>query len=294
MGHKFQKIADLWIGRRARHDPAVEAARDAVAHLKPMVVITGASRGIGTALALEFARQAYDVALIARNAGGLIDTAGRISNLTGRNAIALPLDITLADAPPEIDRTLAAHGYYVHILVNNAGMGLSGLFECHTPGEIDELVAVNMAAPTRLMLHTLGAMRARQQGGILNIASLGGYVPGPYQAAYYASKAYVLSLTEAVAAEVAGLGVRVAVVAPGPVETGFHASMSAENAHYRKYLPSMTPEAVARRAVRGFLLGRRVIVPGAFNSLLFAAQKLTPHPITVPIVAWLLASRAPK
>jgi uncharacterized protein len=294
MGHNFRKIADLWIGRRARHGHTVKAARDAVAHLKPIAVITGGSRGIGAALALEFAREGYDVALIARDAGALTMTAARIGIGTGRNAMALPLDITLADAPLEIEQALAARGYYAHILVNNAGIGLSGLFERHTPVEIDQLVAINMAAPTRLMLHTLAAMKARQQGGILNIASLGGYAPGPYQAAYYASKAYILSLTEAVAAEVAGLGVRVTVVAPGPIETGFHASMSAENARYRKYLPSMTPEAVARRTVRGFLLGRRVIVPGALNSLLFAALKLMPHAITVPIVAWLLASGKPK
>ena len=107
-------------------------------------------------------------------------------------------------------------------------------------------------------------MKARGAGGILNVASLGGYAPGPYQAAYYASKAYVLSLTEALAAEAAGSGVRICVVAPGPVETRFHAKMGGEGAFYRSFIRAQTPKAVAASAYRGFMLGRRVVVPGLF------------------------------
>ncbi len=122
------------------------------------------------------------------------------------------------------------------MLVNNAGIGLSGRFDDHSHEEIEALLALNVTALTRLMRHVLPQMRARGRGGVLNIASLGGYVPGPHQAVYYASKAYVISLSEAVASELAGTGVRVAVVAPGPVATGFHAAMGAENARYRAWL----------------------------------------------------------
>jgi short-subunit dehydrogenase len=135
-------------------------------------------------------------------------------------------------------------------------------------------------------------MMSRGRGGILNIASLGGYAPGPHQAAYYASKAYVLSLTEALAAEASGLGVRICVVAPGPVETGFHADMGAEHALYRQLLPSMTPEQVAASAYRGFRFGRRVVIPGVFNRLLFTSLKVLPHPISVPLVGLLLKNRS--
>jgi hypothetical protein len=138
------------------------------------------------------------------------------------------------------------------------------------------------------MRHFLPAMRVRGEGGVLNVASLGGYMPGPYQALYYASKSAVISLSEAVAAEVSGTGVRVTVLAPGPSPTGFHAAMGAEGALYRRLLPAMTPERIARSAFRGFMLGRRVIVPGVFNTALAWLVRVLPHPLTVPIVAWLL------
>jgi short-subunit dehydrogenase len=134
-------------------------------------------------------------------------------------------------------------------------------------------------------------MRARRQGGILNVASLGGAVPGPYQAVYYASKAYILSLTEAIGAEIAGEGVRISVLAPGPVETGFHAAMDAETSLYRVLLPSLMPERAARAAHLGFRLGRRVIVPGLLNMGLYGAVRVLPHPISVPLIRILLALR---
>jgi hypothetical protein len=139
-------------------------------------------------------------------------------------------------------------------------------------------------------------MLARGRGGIINISSLGGYGPGPYQAAYYASKAYVISLSEAVASEVAGSGVRICAVAPGPVGTRFHHDMQAETAPYRRLLPELTPERVARSAYLGFRLRRRVVVPGVLNMLAALALRVMPHPLTVPILGWLLrpgAGRAP-
>lgn len=141
---------------------------------------------------------------------------------------------------------------------------------------------------TRMMRAALPPMRARGTGGILNVASLGGMTPGPYQAAYYASKAFVISLTEAVGHEVRGEGVRIAVVAPGPVETNFHAAMGAEGAFYRAIVPSASPEAVARSAYRGFMLGRRVIVPGILGTASALALRLLPHALSVPMVGRLL------
>jgi len=116
-------------------------------------------------------------------------------------------------------------------------------------------------------------------------------VPGPYQAAYYASKAYLISLSEALAAEVRADGIRVTVVAPGPVRTAFHARMNAESAFYRRYLPSASPERVARWAMLGFDLGVRVVVPGVFNLLGAGAFRLLPHALLVPVMALLLHPR---
>jgi short-subunit dehydrogenase len=108
---------------------------------------------------------------------------------------------------------------------------------------------------------------------------------------YYASKAYVISLSEAVAAEVAGEGVRVAVLLPGPVETGFHADMGAEDALYRSLIPSMAPARVAGAAYRGFVLGQRVIIPGLMSKLNGGGMRILPHPVLVPLVGWLLWPR---
>jgi short-subunit dehydrogenase len=146
-------------------------------------------------------------------------------------------------------------------------------------------------ALTRLMRHFLPGMRVRGRGGILNLASLGGYVPGPYQAVYYASKAYVLALSEAVAAETAGEGVRVSALAPGPVSTDFHRRMGSERSFYRYLVPPASPDRVAAAAYRGFALGWRVIIPGTLNPALALALRILPHRIGTGIVGWLLKPR---
>jgi short-subunit dehydrogenase len=131
-------------------------------------------------------------------------------------------------------------------------------------------------------------MLPRARGSILNVASLGGFVPGPHQAAYYASKSYVLSLTEAVAEEAAGRGVRIAVLAPGPVATGFHRDMGAAEGRYLRVFPVMSAESVARSAVRGLRLGRRVMVPGIAGPAVAYALRVLPRPAIRPLMAALL------
>ena len=282
---------DTWISRNARPRPEALAA---VAGLAPATVVTGASRGIGLAIARRFAEAGSNVALIARKRGPLEEAAAAIARDFKVQALPVVLDLTEHDLHRAIDSTLAVHGLYMDCLVNNAGIGLSGYFHEHDPGDLDKLVALNIAALSRLMRQALEPMRARGRGGILNVASLGGYAPGPYQAAYYASKAYVISLTQAVAYETRGEGVRIAVVAPGPVETSFHRAMGAEGALYRLIVPSSTPEGVARSAYRGFTLGRRVIVPGILATVSAYLLRIFPHPIGVPLVGTLLHPGAGK
>ncbi len=278
-------LADLWIGRSAR--PHAEALA-AVSGRAPAVIVTGASRGIGRALARRFAEAGCAVALVARDEGPLAAAAAEIARATGVRAVAIPLDVTHAEAPDRLDAALCAAGLYGDVLVNNAGSGLAGVLADQRAQDLERLIALNIAAPTRLMNHLLPAMLARGRGGILNVASLGGLVPGPYQAAYYASKAYLVSLTEAVAHEARGRGVRIAAVAPGPVETTFHRAMGAEGALYRAILPAMRAEAVARSAYLGYRLGRTVIVPGVLPPLAALALKLLPHAVSVPLVGALL------
>jgi hypothetical protein len=279
-------LADRWVGRRAVADPQALAA---VEGRRPVVVITGASRGIGRALAERFAQAGRDLMLIARDAAAINKAAQEISRSTGVSADARALDITSVDAPRLLDQALDATESYADVLVNNAGIGFAGHFADQPPPDLEALVALNVTAASRLMLHALPPMIARGRGGVLNIGSLGGLVPGPYQAAYYASKAYLISLTEAVAHEARGRGVRIAVVAPGPVDTTFHRAMKAESALYRTLVPAQTTEAVAGSAYRGFMMGRTVIVPGVLPTASALALKLLPHAVSVPLVAGLLA-----
>lgn len=259
--------------------------------LAPSVVITGASRGIGRSLADRFAAAGHTVVLVARSSDDLDAARTELAGAHGVAVHAVACDVTLPDAPQRIAEVLAGLNLYCDVLVNNAGVGLAGPFADCDPSKLEALITLNITAVSRLMRAVLPEMVARGRGGILNIASLGGYVPGPNQAAYYASKAYVASLSEAVASEVAWSGVRVCVVAPGPADTRFHADMGSERAAYRAVLPALSPDQVAASAYLGYRLGLRVIVPGLVNKLLYVCLKVLPHRVSVALVGALLKLR---
>ena len=283
------RVADIWINRRHTGAAEVAIARAAVAERTPVVLVTGGSRGIGAALAKRFSAAGHRVTLLARDADALAATAKEIETVTGQIVRTIACDLTRPEAIAVMDTELAKSGCYIDVLMNCAGVGLSGPFANQAADDIDRLISLNIAALTQLTHHVLPGMIARRHGGILNVASLGGYIPGPNQAAYYASKAYVLSLTEAIAAETTGRGVRVCVLVPGPVDTNFHAAMGADTARYRRLIPSLPADAVARSAYRGFMLGQRLITPGLLTRPALVAMKLLPHPISIPLIKWLLA-----
>lgn len=278
-------LLQSWRRRWWRPDPAALAAFEG---LKPMTVVTGGSEGIGLELARRFAAAGNDVLLIARHVAPLEQAAAGIRAQYKVAAVALPLDVTAADATTRIGAALAAQRAYADVVVNNAGIGLAGPFHTHAPDDILRLVDLNVRALTHFTRHFLPGMRVRGRGGILNVASLGGYIPGPNQAAYYASKAYVLSLTEAIAAEIAGEGVRVCALAPGPVNTHWHAKAGAEGAFYRRFVPPASASSVAWAGYLGFVLGLRVTIPGLVNPFMAVALRIMPHRIVIPIVGFLL------
>jgi len=282
----FTQLVDVWLRRRWRPDPD---ALSQWTELQPAVVVTGGSEGIGFEIARRFAKRGRAVVLVARRSEPLETAASAIRQEFGTTVLTVPLDVTRSDAPQALQERLLQNGFYADVLVNNAGMGLSG--DYISQEELGQLIELNVRALSVLMRHFLPAMCVRGRGGVLNVASLGGYAPGPYQAAYYASKSYVIALTEAVAWETRGLGVRVAVFAPGPVRTRFHARMGAENALYRWLIPAPSPSLAAGSAVRWFEWGRTVITPGVMGPLLAIVMRLTPHPILVPIIGWLLKPR---
>jgi short-subunit dehydrogenase len=284
------KLGDLWVRRRAKPS---RAALDAVRDLAPATLVTGASEGIGLALARLIAREGRVVVMLARTENLLVRAAEELQREAPDALIVTEaIDVGAADAPEQIDALLRRNNLYVDVLVNNAGIGVGGPFANLDAAKLDELVATNVAAVTRLTRHYLPGMRARARGGVMNIASLAAFAPGPWQAPYFASKAYVLSLTAAIAGECSGEGVRVCAIACGPVETGIHRKMNAVNTFYRMLIPSYTPDQIAALAWRSYRLGRRVVVPGVVNSLLAWTMRAIPFELVLPIVDLLMKPRS--
>lgn len=283
-------IGDLWIRRHA--DPNVDALAK-VQNLSAATVITGASEGLGLALARRLAREGRTVVLLARSEDTLGAAAESLSKEFPRaRVIEEVLDVSDPTAPTQLDNLLERHRLYLDVLVNNAAIGIGGEFAVIDQQKLDELLATNVAALTRLTRHYLPQMRARARGGIMNLASLASFVPGPWQAPYFASKAYVLSLTAAIGKECAGEGVRICAVAPGPIETRIHRKMRTSNTMYRLILPSISADRMARIAWRAYRLGRRVVVVGLVANIFAWTARAMPFEIILPLVSWLMRPRS--
>lgn len=281
-------LVNWWIGARGYSD---RGRRLSPADRNPAVVVTGGSSGIGQSIARVFAGEGGCVVLVARSEGPLSEAAEQLRQTGDRDVRTLSLDITTEDAPEQLMSWLEEQGLYCDILVNNAAIGAGGAFWQEKPGRLRTLAELNVRALTDFNRAFLPQMIKRKRGGILNMSSLGGMTPGPYQAAYYASKAYVISLTEALAWELRGEGVRMTCVAPGPVETEFHDKMNAESAFYRRFLPAHSPEHVARVAVSAFWSGRTTVVPGLLNTFMSLVLHLSPPMLSAAVVGFLLKPR---
>ncbi len=284
-------ILEWWLRRHRPHGAAQPEHQDT---RTPVTVITGASAGIGYAFANQLAAQSQHIVLIARDETRLRTAAETLHETHPNCTFSIcPVDLTDDDALAKIESHLAMHNGYIDVLINNAGLGLAGAFLDHDQTEIDRLVALNVSATLRLMRHVLPAMLSRGRGGIITVTSLGALIPGPYQAAYYASKAMVLSVSRAIAWETRGQGVRICAVAPGPVDTQFHAQMGAETALYRSLLPALRAENVVKSALLGYALGRSLVVPGLVNKAMAVALTLLPPSLVIPLIAVLLKPNPP-
>ena len=225
-----------------------------------VTLITGASAGIGTELARVFASRGHRVALVARRADRLATLAGEITAAGGKAPIIIPCDLAQPDSGDQIAAALAASGVEVEYVVNNAGFGLFGRAVQRDRSVQLEMIAVNIRALTDLSLR-FSEHLIRNRGGLLNVGSIAGFLPGPGMAVYYATKAYVLSFTEAIRAELAPHGVRVTVLCPGPVPSEFQA-----RAGFRPGFDSavlkVSPAEVAQQAYRGLMANKRAVMPG--------------------------------
>ena len=229
-------------------------------------LITGASSGIGCELARLFAADKSNLVLVARRQEKLDQLAAELRRDYGVEVRVLAKDLADPHSPQAIFDALAAEGVAVDVLVNNAGFGTAGsVADLPLEKQLD-MIQVNVVALTHLTRLFLPGMIQRRSGGILNVGSTAGFQPGPYMAVYYATKAYVLSFTEALAEEVSGTGVRVACLAPGATATEFAAVADLENKLLFR-LGTADARAVAEAGYRGFRRGRLLVVPGLKNKL---------------------------
>jgi short-subunit dehydrogenase len=250
--------------------------------LRPVALITGASAGIGVALARVFAQHGHRLALVARREDRLQALADEIAGKGPRRPIVIPKDLRQPGASERIRGALAEHGAEPEYVVNNAGFGLAGPAARRDRGEQLAMIDVNIRALTDLSLAFVDSL-ARHRGGILNIGSMAGFLPGPGMAVYYASKAYVLSFSEALHSELKPHGVRVTVVCPGPVPTEFAERAGVKNSPGPDLL-TQTPEAVAQLGYRGLMRGERVVVPGLANRLAVLGIKATPRRVLLRVI----------
>jgi uncharacterized protein len=247
------------------------------------VLITGASVGIGYELARQFAGAKDDLVLVARNEEKLRAVAEELKRDFGVSAEVMTADLAEPRAPAELFERLG--GRRVDVLVNNAGFGAIGRFD-----EVDlqrqlEMIQVNVTSLVHLTHLLLAGMISRGGGGVLNVASTASFQAGPWMAIYYASKAFVLSFSEALSEELKKTGVRVTALCPGPTHSEFRqrAKMQSSPLFTTSSIPVMTAQDVARIGYRGFTKGKRVVVPGVVNRLGVIGAKLSPRGLTTKL-----------
>jgi short-subunit dehydrogenase len=251
--------------------------------LRPVTIITGASAGIGAALARVFARNGHVLALVARREDRLHALADEIAASGGVRPLVIVADLQQRDAARLIGDALAAQGAEPQFMVNNAGFGLVGTAAALDRNEQLAMIDLNMRALTELSLAFVDSL-ARHRGGILNVGSVAGFLPGPGMAVYYATKAYVLSFSEALHSELKARGVRVSVLCPGPVPTEFAVRAGVKGRSLAPDFLSQSAEDVAEAGYRGLMQGRRTIIPGLLNKLLVLLIRLFPRRLVMAVV----------
>ncbi len=250
--------------------------------LRPITLITGASSGIGRELARVFARNGHDLALVARRRDRLEALAGEIEAAHARRPMVIMADLEKPEALAVIADVLGSAGAEPQYLVNNAGFGLLGRADSSDRKAQLAMIDLNMRALTALSLAFIPALE-RHQGGILNVGSMAGFLPGPGMAVYYASKAYVRSFSDALHHELKPRGVRVTNLAPGPVPTEF-----GERAGSKKInTPSLLTQGadyVAELGYRGLMEGKRLVVPGRLNRAVVEMVSLVPRGLLLRVM----------
>jgi hypothetical protein len=257
----------------------------------PAVVITGGTEGIGLAFAKEFARDGHNLVLVARDKAKLDRTATELASAYAVEVKGTAQDLTTVEGCAGVEQAVRQFGFYADVLVNNAGVMASGFFQDADPAAMRRMIDLDVRAVVDLTSRFLPGMLARGRGGVLNVASMMGFMPVPYEAVYAASKAFVLSFSKALSYETWGTGVTISVVAPGVVSTALHAKAGGLNSRYLLWFPAWTPEQVAKLAYRRFKRGRSVTLPGIGNKLGAFVIRFVPDFALVPLMGWFFRVR---
>ena len=255
-----------------------------------LTLITGASGGIGADLARVFARHGHALALVARGGDRMEALADEIAGAGAPRPLILEADLAAHGAAALLVAELERRGARVTTLVNNAGFGLIGKAAELDPAEQVRMIDLNVRALTDLTLAFLPSIRA-SRGGLLNVASMAAFYAGPGMAVYYATKAFVLAFTQALAYELREEGVRVSALCPGPTKTDFFKRAGVGDSPFGM-MPMASSMSVARAGYAGFMKGRAVIVPGFFNKLLTGTSGLQPRAFSMPVIGRMQMGRA--
>jgi uncharacterized protein len=243
--------------------------------MKPVTLITGASAGIGTALARVFAAHGHELVLVARREDRLKALADEIVTSGRPRPTVVALDLGRRDAVALLTGELQSRDFEPKFVVNNAGFGLTGDAATLDRGEQLAMIDLHVRALTELSLAFVDSL-ARHRGGILNVASIAAFLPGPGMAVYYASKAFVLSFSEALHRELAGRGIRVTALCPGPVQTEFQARSGMQLPGIAKII-ELSPQRVAEIGYAALMRGKRVAVAGLGNRIAVALMRFVPN-----------------
>lgn len=248
-------------------------------------LITGASGGIGYELAKLFARDHHSLVLVARSADKLAEVASELQ-ARGVSVKTVALDLAEPHAPKFLFDQLQREGIAVDILINNAGFGALGKFAQMPDEQIFGQINLNITALTQLTKLFLPPMLARHTGRIMNVASTAGFQPGPLMAVYYATKAYVISFSEAIANELKDSGVTVTCFCPGATHTGFARRAGNDKSRLFKQLGAMNADKVALDGYRALMEGRTLAISGLHNWLVAQSTRLGPRKMVTAISRW--------
>ena len=250
---------------------------------RPVALITGASAGIGAALAREAASDGHDLVLVVRRRESMEVLAAELKS-TGAEITIIPADLSRPGAAADLMKTVEQGGLAIDTLINNAGLGDTGRFDQENPEKILSMLQVNIIALTELTRLVLPQMVARKHGKVMLLASLAAFQPGPGMAVYYATKAYVLSFGRAIGHELRGTGVTITTLCPGPTTSEFAEVANMQGvALFEGPVPVMTAAEVARQSYAALKAGRPQIISGVINRVTAISTRFTPTPILLMI-----------